>query len=215
LNIIIQDINNDELIKNKNYLNENINTFKNSNILHEINQIEKQQNTEYNDLLDELKLLDDYNYQLENLNNYKYNLEINNQIEENNILIDIYYENQIINETIYNINNNNLYNDRYDQLLELIDDLNKQINDKKMHHKDNEYNYNKLLDKQFKYEEINNKLIELNKGNIIFSNIVSLTNIDGIPKKIINNKLTDVEKEVNNIIFPFINKKIYITGEAQ
>ena len=103
--------------------------------------------------------------------------------------------------------------DLYIELNNLIDTLTDNINNKKQKHYMNNNNYNILLNKYNKYNEISNKIIVLEKEQIIYNNIINLTGIKGIPRKIINIKLSYVEDEINNIIYPFLNKKIIISKD--
>ena len=185
-----------------------------SNILHQIEKLEKSQNYEYIKLLQELELYNIYNIQLEDYNNYIHNSDIYKQIEQNKNIINDYNEIQLIKDTINNINNNELNDDKYNLLCNTIDKLVNEINNKKNKHSDNIKQYNDLIDKQSKYININNKIIELEKEQYIFKTIIELTGIDGIPRKIINIKLSHVETEINNLLKPFFDKKLIIKTET-
>jgi DNA repair exonuclease SbcCD ATPase subunit len=57
---------------------------------------------------------------------------------------------------------------------------------------------------------------EINKYNVqinIYENIIKIIGPKGIPRKIINIKLQQIEDTVNDIILPFVNKQINITKE--
>jgi hypothetical protein len=180
------ELNNKNIIMYKNDILDTINNIKNSNILYKIEELENSENLKYKELMEELKLFEIYNKELTDLVNYKYNLEIYNKIENNQ-------EIELIKETISNIDNNELYNNRYIELNNLIDILTLDINNKKQKHYMNNNNYNILLDRYNKYNEICNKIIVLEKEQIIYNNIINLTGIKGIPRKIINIKLSYVE----------------------
>jgi len=208
------DLDNQILIQQKNYLLNTINKYNNNNLLFKINQIELSTNIEYIQLMDELQLFDIYTKELTDLTNYKHNLNIYNNIDNNNKLIDIINDIELINNAIYIIDNNELYYHRYSELNYLIDNLIQHINHKKQQYIINNNNYQLLLTQFNKYNDLNKQLVSLEKEQTIFQTIISLTGITGIPRKIINIKLSYVENEVNNIIFPFINKKIIITTDV-
>ena len=206
---------NKEIDINNNIINDYINKFKINNILIKIKKIELLENIEYINYQKELLLFEEYNNILENLNNYKYNLNIYKQIEDNLQLINIYNEIILINDTINIIDNNNVYENKYQELNKLIDNITINIRIKEKQYIEDNYNYTKLTDSYEKYNKINEELIEIKKKQQINGKIVELTNINGIPRKLINIKLNHVENEINNIIYPFINKKIYITKEIE
>lgn len=223
INIIENEINfltifndkNKEIDINNNIINDYINKFKINNILIKIKNIELLENIEYINYQKELLLFEEYNNILENLNNYKYNLKIYKQIEDNLQLINVYNEIILINENINIIYNNNVYENKYQELNKIIYDITINIRTKEKQYIENKYIYNKLVDSYNKYNNINKEIIEIKKKQQINEKIVELTNINGIPRKIINIKLNHVENEINNIIYPFINKNIYITKEIE
>ena len=147
--------------------------------------------------------IDDYhNFKLINNNNNK--LIYINQFNNNNILIDkikntikyIHFNNEIKDKIKYHDNKIN----KYEKIIYDINNFNI----------DYKYKLNELYNNKNKYYELYNKLIDIDEHVVFNKYIIKLTGSTGIPKKIINIKLKQLEKEVNNIIYPFIGKKINI-----
>jgi DNA repair exonuclease SbcCD ATPase subunit len=59
-----------------------------------------------------------------------------------------------------------------------------------------------------------NDNLKFEKEQIVLLKIIELTGIEGIPRKIINIKLSYVENEINKLLLPFLNKKMVIKAET-
>ena len=197
------------------FIKNNISIYETTNLHYIIKDIESEQYEEYSKLQDELLLYNEYNKEIENLNNYKNNLEIHKQIESNNNQQKIYNDIISIKEIIENIDNNSYFDNKYETLLTNIEELTKKIRNKEKAYIEDKNIYDKLLIKQESYLRINNEIIELKNKLLLYNKIVELTCINGIPRKIINIKLGQIEEEINRIVYPFIKKKIYITKEIE
>ena len=195
-------INNNDMIDN---LEQILFSYEQHNILLSINKIE-----EYNELIN-------IKYYLEStINNQQLQKQIDEnliKISENQTIRDIINERDIIIETIKNkeynkeivLNINNLQEEYKILTIESIK-LNTSISIMKRE-------VEELLIKDKKYNEMVVKLTKLDNETIIYDQIVLLTGMKGIPRKIINTKLEFLEKEVNSILSKFINKNVYITKE--
>jgi hypothetical protein len=198
----------------KNKLSILIEKINNSNLLFQIETLERSNNDEYNMLLNELELYNKYNTQLENYNNYIHNLEIYKKIEENKQLLADFNEKELIKETINNITNNEINEEIYYSLCQNIEMLTEKINIKKNTHLENIKQYNILNEKYIQYTNIINDNLCLEKEQNILMKIIELTGIEGIPRKIINIKLSHVQNDINILLQPFLNKKIIIKAET-
>jgi len=214
--IIIQlesyEENNLNIIKDD--LLEIINKLNNSNLLYQIEAFEQSKNDEYIMLLNELELYNEYNKKLENYNNYKYNLEIYKQIDENKKIIIEFNDKEIIQETISNLILNEKNEQKYYTLCDNIENLTEKINICKNKHFENIKQYNSLNEKEKKYMDLINDNLKFEKEQIVLLKIIELTGIEGIPRKIINIKLSYVENEINKLLLPFLNKKMVIKAET-
>jgi DNA repair exonuclease SbcCD ATPase subunit len=214
--IIIQlesyEANNLNIIKDN--LLEIINKLNNSNLLYQIEAFEQSKNDEYIMLLNELELYNEYNKKLEDYNNYKYNLEIYKKIDENKKIIIEFNDKEIIQETISNLILNEKNEQKYYTLCDNIENLTEKINICKNKHLENIKQYNSLNEKEKKYMDLINDNLKLEKEQIVLLKIIELTGIEGIPRKIINIKLSYVENEINKLLLPFLNKKMVIKAET-
>ena len=215
------------------------NTYINSNILFDINELEKH-NTVFNEYMEHYeqykplleknkRLLDEV---IETKINYEHNKNIyeiikNNKSKINNIIeikkkIDnVHLEINIIKTNIKDIKqsitdveyNSKLYEEitNINKKIEITISDNNQLNEQK-------YKYEKelhiLRNKETNYCTLIDKIKECNKNIDTYSQIISICNIDGIPKKILNSKLEQVETEINKIVRPIINKTIIINKDV-
>ena len=186
---------------------------KQNNILYEINYIET-----FIELSNELKEINI------NEDNIKYNDKIQLKIDENNIKINKYntnkklyleYTNNINNITT-SINNTNINSAIHTKINNIKDKISECMRELIQLKNTLLTNTNKLesINKQIcKYNLCNTKIKTFKKDIIIYDIIFKLVGQKGIPRKIINIKLEYIEKEVNSIIVPFLNKRVFITKE--
>jgi DNA repair exonuclease SbcCD ATPase subunit len=230
---------NDNTIGNfKVELRENIIKMEQNNLLHELNETNDMVNEEYLLLNDQMI---QYNQLTEELNSYEIKLvdinkNIDNYCKDNNIFKQIDNNNNIIQEFKNEKNKMNLYNSELSKLNNILDNIYNyeynltiysQINDVKKNIQlitnniisvNNEYNNKKhlqlkLINNKDKYLKYINELKKYNALIEIYENIIRIIGPKGIPRQIINIKLQHIEDTVNDIIMPFINKRIYITKE--
>jgi DNA repair exonuclease SbcCD ATPase subunit len=217
----INYINNKIIIKNN--LQSVLVEYEQNNIFYDILYYENIINDEFINLNNELSLFDTFNNELMLLNNQLNN--INNTIDDyhnftlinnNNdklIYINQFNNNNILIDKIKNIHFNKDINDKikfYDNKIYQYENIINDINNVNIEYK---YKLKELFNNKNKYYELYNKIIDIDELLVFNKYIIKLTGPTGIPKKIINIKLKQLQKEVNNIIYSFINKNIIITTD--
>lgn len=234
----LNNLQNNNYSEYKNKITEHIQFCLNSNIIYQINIIENSTYDKYKQLLTQLELFNHYNDKLKVLNekfkqlqNYiqlyenEYNdsicnIELETQINNNKLLIEQYNENKkiftklnLIKQTIVDKNNNDIINQQIIIIDKNIEDIKNNYDLLKDNHKDNQITLNNLKQIKNKYEQFYTENNKLQYDKKLYEHISKLSGKDGIPRKIVNIKLTQVENEVNKIIYPFINRKISITKD--
>ena len=189
-----------------NYYNNEINLFENNVISIEniiikkkIKEIQESQFTDYILLQEEIDI----------------NNKLLNKIEK--------YKNKLleINKNIQNYNTYNNISKTNDNNKLLFEELSVKIeyNEKQLF----EYNNNVIklqlhVEKLLSSEKIYNELIEqfniLDKDKNIFIHINKLVDSNGLPLKIIQNKLKYIQEGVSNMLYKIIKKKIIITEDT-
>jgi DNA repair exonuclease SbcCD ATPase subunit len=117
-----------------------------------------------------------------------------------------------------NINDYNFYRDSIEQNNKIrikIDKIQKEISvekeilnniDKQIIIKENQIRIN--IEKIHKIEILNIELEKLNTESLIYSYLVSMTGVNGIQLYLLNEYLEKISSRINNILEPFIHKKI-------
>ena len=219
-------------------LQESINLLEQNNYIIELDEATNSVNREYLILLIQIEEADRLNnkiniMEIELLNIYKQiehyeqDKELQNQIDINKIRINGVKTDKsrykLLNDELLNLNNKleNINNFEYNvEIYVKIGEIKKcgyfitqNIININNDFTNNKNQYNKLKKNKLNYlkhiDEINqyNSLVE------IYENIIKITGSKGIPRRIINIKLQQIEDTVNDIILPFINKQINITKE--
>lgn len=222
----------------KMFLQDNIYEFNQHNYIIELDQITNTiyepyqilseqivQAKEYNDLINILesqifnvnKQIENYEKDKELLNKINFN---KNKISELKISKN---KQKIINDELLNLKYKleNIYNSEYNtdiyiQINNIKNDI--QLITQTIINKNNIFNNNNFEYKQLKNNKVNyikfiGEINNYNKLIDIYENIIKITGPKGIPRQIINIKLQQIEDTVNDIILPFVNKKINITKD--
>ena len=217
--------NNIHIIEQHNYINElkEVNDLVNDDYLMLMYQIEQanilneQLNILENQLIDINKHMTAYEKDKELLIRIEFN---NNKIKE---LKNSKNNFKLINDELLNLNyklkniNNFEYNTQtYISINKLKN--NSQLITQIMINQNNEFNnnnnqYKKLVNTKSNYMKFIDEINKYNDVINIYENIIKITGSKGIPRQIINIKLQQIEDIVNDIILPFVNKKINITKE--
>lgn len=222
----------------KMFLQDNINMFEQNNYIIELEQTTNSVNLEYLMLLEQIEEANTINnkinsmeIELSNINkqieNYEQDKELLTQIDINKNKIKELKNNKnkykLLNEELSNLNYKleNINNFEYNtQLYGQINNTKKNAHliTQNIININNDFTNNKNQYQQLKKNKLNymKYIDEINKFNEqinIYENIIKITGPKGIPRKIINIKLQQIEDTVNNIILPFVNKQINITKE--
>jgi DNA repair exonuclease SbcCD ATPase subunit len=238
LNKLLDKTNDTNYIEFINNIKETLVNIEQNNLLHELNDITNETNEEfillntqikqYNDLSNELKLCESNLIDInKHIVNYDKDNNLLKQIETNKVIIQelkleknnvktFNSELSKLNNTLVNINNSEYNSELYQQINKVKKNMQTITNNIIL--VNNEINQNKQLLQKLNYNKNNyiklsNELIKYNKLSDMYENIIKITGPKGIPRQIINIKLQHVEDNVNNIIFPFIKKKIIITKD--
>jgi hypothetical protein len=231
---------NNPIIDFKQNIELNIIEMEQNNLLHDLNYIINSTNQEYllvnsqlvqyNNFIDQLNIYENKLIHInQNIDNYESNSSILKDIETNKqYLVRIKlkknkynsYQNELskLNNIINNIHNiefNANIHILINQIKDNIQLITHNIISVSNQYNNNKHLYQKLVNNKNKYLKYIELVNNYNSLIDIYENIIKISGPKGIPRQIINIKLQHIEDTVNNIIYPFINKLIYITKDIE